>query len=266
MSRHARGGSEGRDFYDDVWRKYAHLDAVSPAAFHRRRLVARWLRELEPAPEHVLDVGCGQGDLLTELAARIPNAHLHGADLSEQSLEQTRRKLRKADVFALDLADPEFERRHAARFERFDAVVCCEVLEHLADDVLGVERLKSLLSPGGHLAVSVPGGKMSHYDVLIGHQRHYHSGELTDLLSRAGLRVREVMAWGFPFHNLYRSTVRLASRLSLQKASGSQGPQQAAIGPTAAAAYTIFSRAMTPLFYLNASHFGEQMLALAQKP
>jgi len=268
MSQPARGGREGQAFYDEVWRKYAHLDAVSPAAFHRRRLVARWIGALAPAPTSVLDVGCGQGDLLKELAARVPEAHLFGADLSEQSLEDTRRKHPNADVFRLDLADPEFDRLHEERRDQFDVIVCCEVLEHLEDDRLGVRRLKSLLAPGGHLAVSVPGGKMSRYDVIIGHQRHYRSHELANLLTSAGLDVRKVMAWGFPFHNLYRSAVRVASRLSFQGPQNDQARlgNGGVIGPALATAYTLFGRAMTPLYYLNASHFGEQMLALVQKP
>ena len=75
-----------KEFYDEVWRKYAHLDAKSPAAIHRRRLVAELARRSKPDAKRVLDVGCGQGELLDAIQRRLPNATIDGADVSEQSL------------------------------------------------------------------------------------------------------------------------------------------------------------------------------------
>ena len=48
-------------FYDDMWRNYGHLDAVSPAAFHRRRIVVQLAaairRKLEEHPRRRLRPG-----------------------------------------------------------------------------------------------------------------------------------------------------------------------------------------------------------------
>src|SRR5258706_11727383 len=52
-----------KEFYDEVWRKYAHLDAKSPAAVHRRRLVVELARRAKPDAPRVLHVCCGQGEL-----------------------------------------------------------------------------------------------------------------------------------------------------------------------------------------------------------
>src|SRR5512141_46536 len=95
-----------RDFYDSVWRTWGHLDQSSPAAFHRRRLVAARAAEHGTSPGRILDVGCGQGELLAELGRAFPAAQLAGADVSRESLDQTRRTVGRADLFELDLGDP----------------------------------------------------------------------------------------------------------------------------------------------------------------
>src|SRR5262249_14251945 len=81
---------EAAEFYDAMWRRYAHLDAVSPAAFHRRRLVVELAARASPAPRRILDVGCGQGELLDELAARFPGSRITGADISAEALADSR--------------------------------------------------------------------------------------------------------------------------------------------------------------------------------
>ncbi len=42
---------------------------------------------------------------------------------------------------------------------KFDTVICINVLEHLEDDYLAVEKMKSLLIPGGKLIIMVPAWK-----------------------------------------------------------------------------------------------------------
>ena len=114
---------------------------------------------------------------------------------------------------------------------------------------------------------------MSRFDERIGHQRHYRSQQLEQLLTSAGLRVEKVMAWGFPFHNVYRSAVRIASRIAMPDAPpATTAPAASSIGGTGAGwlskalsgGYVAFGRILNPLFYLNLTRGGEQMIAVAR--
>ncbi len=248
-----------------MWRRYAHLDAVSPAGFHRRRLVVRAARAASRAPGSILDVGCGQGVLLAELATAFPGARIAGSDVSETSLRQARERHPGAELFEIDLLAESFEEEHRTRLGTFDVVVCSEVVEHLTDDRRAVARLASLLGRGGALVLTVPGGTMSAFDVAIGHVRHYRPRDVRALLRSADLRVHDVLAWGFPFHSLYRSAVRVASKVALpsessRKDAGSTG--EGLLGR----AYGVFGGALKPLFYLNLDRWGEQIVAVASKP
>ncbi len=273
----ARSESEERAFYDDMWSKYGNLDVASPANFHRRRLVVELAAGAvrSPAPR-VLDVGCGQGELLRDLAARLPSARIAGSDLSAQSLLDTRKRNREFELFSLNIAEPNFSQTYADRLGAFDILVCSEVLEHIPDDHLAARNLAALLAPGGVLIATVPGGKMSRFDQRIGHQRHYRPQLLEQLLTGAGLRVEKLMAWGFPFHNIYRSAVRIVSRFALPEspagegagAAGSEPPPPNAgpglVSKVLSAGYVAFGRVLNPLFYLNLTRGGEQMIAVAR--
>ncbi len=258
-------------FYDEMWRRYAHLDAVSPAAFHRRRMVAQLARRHAASARRILDVGCGQGELLRELERALPGARVAGADLSAQSIADSQKRNPGADLFVLDLTAPDFDAVQQGRLGRYDLVVCSEVVEHIDDDALAVRRLCSLLAPGGTLILTVPGGRMSRFDKVIGHHRHYRSRDLERLLGAGRLQVVSVLAWGFPFQNLYRSAVRVASVLAIPAGGApakakSTRDDQGVVGRALGQVYTVFGRSLKPLFYLNASRWGEQMLAVARRP
>jgi len=253
--------------YDRMWQDYGHLDAVSPAAFHRRRVIIDLARKHAAQARNVLDVGCGQGELLRQLAAAIPSATLQGADLSEQSLRTSRQRNPTHTLFQLDLGAPDFTERYASRIGDYDCCICSEVLEHIPDHALATAHLRSLLRPGGTAIVTVPGGKMSAFDRSIGHQRHYTVDGLRALLSGAGLTVIELLAWGFPFHNLYRTAVRVAARFTVpsERDELRSEPGKGAFSRVLAGAYSVFGRALKPLYYLNAARGGEQLIAVARR-
>jgi SAM-dependent methyltransferase len=73
----------------------------------------------------MLDVGCGDGRLLRTLEARGYSGTLTGCDGSHAGLARAGVPGVRCDVGALPFADGSF-----------DGVACCEVMEHLPDDVL----------------------------------------------------------------------------------------------------------------------------------
>ena len=251
------------EFYDDMWQRYGHLDASSPAAFHRRRLIVELCQRHAPNAQRLLDAGAGRGELLHALGRAFPAATLCASDVSSASVAETRRLNPTFEVVQMDLTTPDFEQAFNALQGRFDLVTCSEVVEHIPDDRLAVRRLASLLAPGGTLLITVPGGKMSRFDELIGHQRHYREATLRELAEHAELDVLELWAWGFPFQNLYRSAVRVASRWSLPKSDAPAA--ETALSRALGKGYALFGSALKPLFYLNRNYWGEQLLLVARR-
>lgn len=122
-------------YFEEIHRNwFMHPDL---ALFER---IAR-LVEREPAPYSLLDVGCGNGNLLRYLAARaIPSGTLVGVDLMEPEPRSGVEFIR-ADALSVELD------------RQFSIVVSLGVIEHMPDPYAFLRRLKSLTKPGGLIII-----------------------------------------------------------------------------------------------------------------
>lgn len=82
--------------------------------------------------------------------------------------------------------------------ERFDVVICEQVLEHVPDPWAAAKNLKELCVPGGHLIVSTPFLIRVHELLLFGMYDYWRFTPrgLRVLLESAGLTVDSVDSWG----------------------------------------------------------------------
>jgi len=115
-----------------------------------RRQVLAPLARL-PRGSRILDVGCGTGRLLWQLARAQPGARLTGVDLSEAYLNHARQRL---DPRRVELVSGNAERLPFAD-DSFDAVVSVfmfhELPRHVRRTVFG--ELCRVLAPGGTLVI-----------------------------------------------------------------------------------------------------------------
>jgi SAM-dependent methyltransferase len=82
--------------------------------------------------------------------------------------------------------------------ERFDVVICEQVIEHVPDPSRAAANLAGLCQPGGHVIVSTPFLIRVHELPAFGLADYWRFTPrgLRTLLERAGLRVEQVGAWG----------------------------------------------------------------------
>jgi SAM-dependent methyltransferase len=147
----------------------------------------------------LLEVGCGAGALLHDLAER--GFACTALETSEEALELAR---------AMNQGHSEVEIHEAPQSdwdERFDVLVSLEVLEHIEDDDAALDRWRGWLRPGGHLLLSVPARPdlWNASDVWVGHYRRYDREGLLALLDRAGFDVLHAECYGYPLANLTES-------------------------------------------------------------
>ena len=121
-------------------------DAVSARWNHNLHYHPLVLDALQPTCRDGLDVGCGEGMLTRELAERLD--HVVGIDLDQPSIGLARSREGTSGVQYV-LGD---FMTHPFQPASFDAIVSIAALHHM-DPGPALARMRSLLRPGGRLAV-----------------------------------------------------------------------------------------------------------------
>jgi SAM-dependent methyltransferase len=75
--------------------------------------------------------------------------------------------------------------------EKFDTVICLNILEHLKNDRDAVANMSSLLEPGGRLIILVPALKALYgsMDISFEHIRRYNKRDLKSLIRNQDLEI-----------------------------------------------------------------------------
>jgi len=120
-----------------------------------RFTVQRFLHDMtavvaQLAPKSLLDAGCGEGFVTARIAVALPECRIEAVDINADSIAFAMRynarvniTYRIADLLATDEPGA-----------RYDIVICSEVLEHIADCAMVLQRLAGQCV--GHLVLSVP--------------------------------------------------------------------------------------------------------------
>lgn len=137
---------------------------------------------------NILEIGCGTGGLTQELTQF---GKVTGFDISSDAVAYCKSKGLKnifvQDIISLDVS--KFE-------EKFDLILALDVLEHIQEDVIAMQKIHTMLKEDGLFFINVPAHKFlwSEHDEALEHKRRYHRVEL----------VKKVIDSGFePVSNSY---------------------------------------------------------------
>jgi SAM-dependent methyltransferase len=167
-----------------------------------------------PAPGAILDLGCGRGLMLAELAQR--GWRTVGVEMSDAASRHAREVLH-LDVRVGELAGCRFP---AASF---DVVSLFHVLEHLREPDAALAEVRRVITPAGWLLVEVPnfgslqsaiaGGRGFHIDAPR-HLFHFTRAALLQSLERAGFEPLRVATHSFEFgyYGMLQSLLNLVTR------------------------------------------------------
>ena len=177
-----------------------HFDRWA-GAYGRSRLLpslqTKALADLRPrADDRFLDVACGAGALVVEVAPGVERAV--GVDLSEGMLGLARARLADAEA---DLPNVEFVQApsDALPFDdgSFTALACTTALHHFPDPQRSIDEMARVLAPGGRLVLGDAARDLLTTKVVDYLQRRFEKGhvglqrkrDIEAMLTRTGLRV-----------------------------------------------------------------------------
>lgn len=128
--------------------------------------------------KQVLDIACGAGygsQMLSQAGARS----VIGVDVCSQTVNYANKNYPSPNLTFICANAEEFTWP-----ESFDVIVSFETMEHLQQPAQFLNRLHSLLVPGGCLLLSVPLGETRHFDPF--HLHAFSQDEVGALLKNSG--------------------------------------------------------------------------------
>lgn len=176
---------------------YAIMDRVEDSHWWfvgRRAILESFLKGIvDKLPEkdaRILDVGCGTGANLEMLSAF---GDAEGVDVSDDALEFCRRKglsVQKGLAEKLPYEDGSF-----------DVTTALDVVEHLDDDIAGLQEMFRVTKPGGYSLIFVPAFMWlwGVQDDVSNHRIRYTKKQIVERLEKAGYEVERATYANFTF-------------------------------------------------------------------
>jgi SAM-dependent methyltransferase len=154
----------------------------------------RWIFDqfADALGHRLLEVGAGTGNITQFLC--LGNRDVTATDVLPAYREQLKERFSQRSNVQTGAFDLTREAPAEMRKEKFDSVVCLNVLEHIEDDRFALSQIGSVLSPGGTLALLVPAHPFlfGEFDRAVGHFRRYSRSQLKGLLEECGYKVQSL--------------------------------------------------------------------------
>jgi len=139
--------------YNRTWRAFSEKTLAATCSVIDLARLSNFAEEHFRAPR-ILDVACGTGLLLQQLARLIPHAELFGVDESPDMLAQARLLLENYPgihfvqaALRKDIAELPYEPTS------FDLITCTNAFHYMDDPVAVVRGLALLLAPQGQIVI-----------------------------------------------------------------------------------------------------------------
>ena len=186
------------------------------ARLNRAPRFTKWMADtIRPyLGEHVLEIGAGIGNLTVNL---IPRTTYCASDINPHYLDRLEKLRLSRPYLNVQFTDASVDQSYPT--EKFDTVVCLNVIEHLKDDEGALRNIHSRMTASGRAIILVPNGPglYGSLDHVLGHYRRYTREQLVTTCQRAGFKVEEVLkfnrvgspAWWWNGKALKRTTFGL---------------------------------------------------------
>lgn len=160
----------------------------------------RFLAERAPvAGKSILDLGCGTGFNYAYTTGKLAAGEVLGVDISSSAVAYAKHAYPAGSFLQGDICSTNFDCGN----DRWDTVVCCEVIEHVDEPDALLETIRRHLRPSGVALISTPNRPVFSLDyepspVNHTHVKEYTLGEFRTMLER---RFSKVEIWGQRFSN-----------------------------------------------------------------
>lgn len=195
---------------------YKFLDVIFLRSWYVRREIRLAVKEIGKDNVSVYDAGTGFSQYSYFIVKNFPQANIHSIDVKEEYIADCKeffssQKLNNVTFNIEDLTIIEYT-------EKFDLIICVDVMEHIENDVKVFKNFFTALKPNGIVIINTPsifGGSdvRSHEDEsFIG--EHFRDGyskeDFTQKLESVGFKMRKLnYTYGFWGDKAWRLGIKI---------------------------------------------------------
>ena len=110
----------------------------------------------------VCEAGCGEGEITSYIKELYPKAKMDAFDISEKVIVDASERIKDINFYIGNIYTMEVHKhgredeKDVLNKEKYDLVVCSEVLEHLENPERALQNIKGLCTENGLILLSVP--------------------------------------------------------------------------------------------------------------
>lgn len=158
------------------------LESMSQAIWYNKWTFNKFKKFLNG---EILEVGCGIGNFTEELTKF---GKVWTIDINKEYVKQAKERMHGKAL--VGLGDIE-KNKYFFETQKFDSIVCLNVLEHIKDDNSALHNLFNLLDPDGKLILLIPAHQFlfGEIDKAIDHFRRYDKSKICSRLKEIGFKI-----------------------------------------------------------------------------
>lgn len=201
-----------KDVFASVLRKapelrvlfYKTLDLMFLRSWYVRRELKKLRRHFGDKHLSIYDAGCGYGQYSYFMAKHLAPCTIYAVDVKEQWINDCKDFFKRTSTDNVSFAVEDLTKINHP--ERFDLVVCVDVMEHIHEDVTVFRNFYNAMNKGGFVLINSPsiyGGSDVHDDheeSFIGEHARvgYSKEDLSEKMQPLGFTVHQsVYTYGF---------------------------------------------------------------------
>lgn len=140
----------------------------------------------------ILDLGAHDGFVGTWLARQVDGLHIDGVEANSDAVRRANKRAKEHDISGSYIQGLAEDAPDIFETESYDTVVAFELIEHVPDVDLFLDRAEEMLKPGGRVYLSTPDGTFGEGNNPH-HLRAYRAVDLFELCRRRG-RICDMVA------------------------------------------------------------------------
>lgn len=140
----------------------------------------------------ILEIGVGHGSFIDYVPSNISS--YTGFDIDYALIEYAQNRNPNGKYICGDLSDTSFCTK--MNDQKFDAILCINVLEHIPNHVAALQNMLSVLKPNGVILLFIPAFMSLYQDMdhLAGHERRY---VIKDIKKLCNLTNSTIKKWNY---------------------------------------------------------------------